>query len=109
MPTVLDLGDLIGGDNPADDRSLPVIIRGNQSPCTVVQLQCGISQYIGNAKWSELRTNATYDHRLWSGPLNNEPANHHVSARLNKAPSTDVTEVRWCGRRRSGRRRCRCR
>src|SRR6476659_5049362 len=35
MPTVLDRANLVGGDDPADYRSLPVVIRGNQRPCTV--------------------------------------------------------------------------
>ena len=29
MPAVLDRANLIAGDNPADYRSLPVVIRGN--------------------------------------------------------------------------------
>ena len=92
MAAVLDVADLIAGDNPADYRSLPVIIRGNQSSCAVVQFQCRISQCIGNIIWrcTELRTNGTNNHPLWSGPLNNETANHHVVARLHKAASTDV-------------------
>ena len=43
-----NVANLVAGDNPADDRSLPVIIRGNQSPSAVMQLQCRISQCIGN-------------------------------------------------------------
>ena len=51
MPAVLDRADLVASDNPADYRSLPVIIRGNQSSGAVVQFQCRISQCIGNTKW----------------------------------------------------------
>src|SRR6516162_8093146 len=45
---VLDSADLIAADDAADLRSLPVIITGNQSPAAVVQVQCRISQCIGN-------------------------------------------------------------
>src|SRR6516165_2144461 len=78
MPTVLDRANLVGGDDPGDYGSLPVVIRGNQRPCTVMQFQCRISQYIGNPKRSELRTNGTQNHRLCLAALDNEPANHHV-------------------------------
>ena len=71
---------------------LPVIIRGNQSSSAVVQLQCRISQCIGNTVLSELRTNGANNYPLWFSPLNNEPANHHVVARLHKAASTDVAQ-----------------
>ena len=36
MPAVLDRADLIAGDDPADYRSLPVVIGSNQSSCAVV-------------------------------------------------------------------------
>src|SRR6266511_1715325 len=36
-------GDLVTGNNPADNRCHPVIVRGNQSSSAVVQLQCRIS------------------------------------------------------------------
>ena len=87
----LDVADLVGGDNPADDRRRPVVIRGNQRSRAVVQLQCRISQCIGNAILSELRAYGTNNYPLWFGPLNNEAANHHVIARLNKGACTDVT------------------
>ncbi len=47
VPYVLDL---VAGDNPANYRGHPVIVRGNQSSGAVVQLQCRISQCIGNVK-----------------------------------------------------------
>src|SRR5204862_336394 len=92
MQAVLNRTDLTAGDNAADHRSLPVVIRGNQSPCAVVQFQCRISQCIGNIIWrrNKLGTNGTNNHRLWSGPLHNETANHHVVASLNKAPSANI-------------------
>ena len=59
-------------------------------PGTVVQLQCRISHRIGNAILSELRTYGANYYPLWFGPLNNEAANHHVVACLNKGARTDV-------------------
>src|SRR5436190_11487964 len=90
MPAVSDRVHLVVGDNSADDCSLPVIIRGNQSACAVMQVQCRISQYIGDPKVCELGTNGAHNHRLWSAPLNNESTDHHVIACLHKAPRTDV-------------------
>jgi hypothetical protein len=99
----LDSAYLVAADDAADLRSLPVIVTGNQSPVAIVQFQCRISQCIGDPKLSELRANGTHNHRLWLGPFNNESANHYVVARLNKAASTDVAELRWnCGSVREG-------
>ncbi len=85
MPAVLDLDDLAGRDNPADDCMLPVIIRGNQSASAIVQFQCRISECIGNAISRELRTNGTHNHSLFgSSPCNDETANHHVVSRLHQ-------------------------
>ena len=53
VPAVLDVANLVAGDNSADDRSLPVIVRGNQSPSAIVQFQCRIGQCIGNAILSQ--------------------------------------------------------
>src|SRR5436305_1044131 len=66
IAAVYDLLDLVVGDNPADDRSPPVIIRGNQSSCAIVDLQCWISQRIGNVIWrrTELRANGAYNYPL---------------------------------------------
>src|SRR5262249_42353936 len=104
--------DLVLSDNPADDRSLPVIIGSNQSSVAVVQFQCGILQWIGNAKRTELRANGAYDHSLCSRALDNETTNHHVVPGLNKAASADIAEHcprcrarRWCS---SWRRWCTC-
>ena len=69
---------------------LPVIIRGNQSSRPIVQLQCRISQYIGNAILSELGANGANNHSFCLRPLNDEPANHHVVACLHKAASTNI-------------------
>src|SRR5437867_11686728 len=44
VAAVLNILDLALGDNPADDRSLPVIVRGNQSSIAVVQFLRRISQ-----------------------------------------------------------------
>src|SRR4029078_6142854 len=90
MAAVPDIASLIAGDNPADYRLLPVIIRGNQSSAAIVQLQGGIAQCIGNAILSELGTYGANNHPLWFGPLNNEASNHHVVARLHKAASANV-------------------
>ena len=44
VAAVYDVADLVSGDDPADYRGLPVIIRGNQSSCAIVQFQGGIGQ-----------------------------------------------------------------
>src|SRR4029077_3800894 len=38
MPAVLDCANLVGGDDSADYRSLPVVIRGNQRSRAIVQV-----------------------------------------------------------------------
>ena len=43
VTAILNILDLVLGDDPADDGGLPVIIRGNQSSIAIVQFQCGIS------------------------------------------------------------------
>jgi hypothetical protein len=49
MPAVLDSANLVGSDNPADDRLLPVIIRSNQGPGAIMQFQGRISQTTMNS------------------------------------------------------------
>src|SRR5205823_787408 len=90
VATVLNRVNLISGDNPAEYRRLPVIIASNQCSAFVVQFQRRISQRIGDPKMRELRANGTNDHSLWPSALNNETANHHVLARLNKGAARDV-------------------
>ena len=51
MPAVLNSADLISGNDAAYYRGLPVIVRSNQSPNAVVQLQRRIGQCIGNVIW----------------------------------------------------------
>src|SRR6478609_6827248 len=92
VAAVLNVLDLVLGDDAADYRLLPVVVRGNQSPVAIVQFQCRISQEIWNAVLAELGANGTYDHVLWLTPLYNEPANHHVVASLNKTTSTDIAQ-----------------
>ena len=70
----------------------PVIIRGNQSSRAIVQLQCRISQALGTPYLGELRANGANNYSLWFGPLNNESANHHIVARLNKGARADITQ-----------------
>src|SRR6266446_597812 len=92
-PTAIDdILHLVLSDNPADDRRLPVVIRTNQISGAIVQFQCGILQWIGNAKLTELRANSAYDHSLCSRALDNKPTNHHVVPGLNKAASADIAE-----------------
>src|SRR5438034_978354 len=62
VTAVLDFLHLVVGDNSADDSSLPVIIRGNQSSSAIVQFQRWILQWIGNAKLTELRANGADNH-----------------------------------------------
>src|SRR5438876_1021240 len=64
VTAILNFLDLIVCDDPADYRSLPVIIRGNQSPIAIMQFQCRVLQWIRNAILTELRTNAAYDYSL---------------------------------------------
>src|SRR5437667_94163 len=91
VTAVLDFLHLVMGDNSADDRGLPIIIAANQGARAIVQFQRRILQWIGNAKLTKLRPNGADNHSLWFGPLNNEPSNHHVVARLHKGTRGDVT------------------
>src|SRR5258705_457099 len=93
MAAVLNIADLIAGDNPADYRRLPVIIASNQCSAPVVQFQSGIRQGIGDPKLSKFRTNRTNDHPLWPRALDNKTTNHHMLTRLNKAAGADVTKA----------------
>src|SRR5206468_7935482 len=86
--------------NSPDDRMLPVIIRGNQSLGAVVQFQCRILHWIGDAVLAKLRANGAYDDSLCSRALDNETANHHVVTGLHKAAGADVTDR--CRRRTRG-------
>src|SRR5437879_7959070 len=65
VTAVLDFLHLVMGDNSADDSSLPVIVSANQSASAIVQFQCWILQWIGNAKLTELRANGADNHSLW--------------------------------------------
>src|SRR6266481_3700103 len=92
VTAVLDFLHLLMGDNPADYRGLPIIIAANQSARAIVQFQGRILQWIGNAKLTELRSNGADNHSLGLGSLHNEPADHHVVARLHKRAGTDVAK-----------------
>src|SRR5437773_7023187 len=54
VAAVYDILNLVVSDNSADDCSLPVIIRGNQSSGAVVQFQRRISQGVRYAILTEL-------------------------------------------------------
>ena len=73
VAAVLNITDLVAGDDPADDRSLPVIIRGNQSSRAVMQLQGRISQCIGNAILGKLRANGANNYPFGSVPCTMNP------------------------------------
>src|SRR4029077_17673258 len=92
VTAVLNFLHLVVCDNSADDSSLPVIVSANQSASAIVQFQCGILQWIGNAKLTELRANGADNHSLCSRALDNETTNHHVVPGLHKSASTDVPE-----------------
>src|SRR5437660_11913012 len=94
---VLDLADLIAGDDPADLRSLPIIISGNQCSSAIVQFQGRISQCVGNPILSELRANSTHNHPLRLSSSDNESHNHHIVTRLHKGATTDVPELECSG------------
>src|SRR6266481_3223452 len=92
VTAVLDFLHLVMGDNPADDRSLPIIIATNQGARAIVQFQCGVLQWIGNPKLTELRADGADDHSLGLRALDNESSDHHVVARLHKGAGTDVAK-----------------
>ena len=64
MAAVLNILDLIAGDDPADDCLLPVVVRGNQSPIGIVQFQCWIAHRVWNSELTELRAYCTQNHPL---------------------------------------------
>src|SRR6266568_5141700 len=94
VTAVLDFLHLVMGDNPADDRGLPIIIAANQGARAIVQFQGRILQWIGNAKLTKLRPNGADNHSLGLRALDNESSDHHVVARLHKGASTDVAKDR---------------
>ena len=69
VAAVPDIAYLVAGDDSADDRVPPVIIRGNQSSSAVVQFQRRISQNIGNAILTEFRANGANNDSFWFGAL----------------------------------------
>src|SRR2546423_1470111 len=81
-----------GENTPADDRSLPVIIRGNQRSGAIVLFQWGTSHWIRDAILTDLRANGANNSPLGSRPLHNNPADHHVVARLHKGARTDIAQ-----------------
>src|SRR6266487_70853 len=44
VAAVYNVADLVCSNNPADDRTEPVVIGGDQSSCAIVQFQCRASQ-----------------------------------------------------------------
>src|SRR5438067_1384555 len=76
VTAVLNFLHLIVCDDPADDSSLPVIVSANQSSSAIVQFQCWILQWIGNAKLTELRANGADNHSFWGRALHDESTNH---------------------------------
>src|SRR5258707_470628 len=93
VTAILNIADLIAGDNSAWYCRLPVIIGSNQCSGPIVQFQPRIGQRIGDPILRELRANRTNDDSFWPSPLNNKTANHHMLARLNKAAGADVTKA----------------
>src|SRR5436190_4452465 len=87
----LDFLNLVVCDNPADDGSLPVIIRGKQSASAIMQFQGWISHWIGNSILTELRANGAYDHSLCSRTLYDESSDHHIIAGLDKTARADIS------------------
>ena len=93
MAAVLNICELATGNDPANYRCLPIIIRANQCSGPIVQFQCRISQRVGDPMLRELGANCTNDDSFCPRPLNNKTTNHHVVARLNKAAGADVTQA----------------
>src|SRR3954471_20441128 len=92
MAGVQNLLDLAAGNDPPDDCMLPIIVRGNQSSCAIMQFERGILQRIGNPILTQLRSDRPYDDSFQSAASHDETTNHHVVAGLDKAASTEVTE-----------------
>src|SRR5512133_3007085 len=90
---VLNIADLIAGDNSADYRGLPVIVGSDQRSGPVVQFQSRISQCVGDPILSKLGANGANEDSLWPTTLDNKTTNHHMLARLNKAAGADVTQT----------------
>src|SRR4029077_7568852 len=90
VAAIYDVLHLVSGDNPADDRRHPIVIRGNQSSRAIMQFQGRISQWIGHRVLSEIRTYGANNYPVWLCALDNEPANHHVVVCLNKGARTDI-------------------
>src|SRR6266540_3957115 len=95
MATVLNVLDLVLGDEATDAGMLPVIIRGNQSSSVVVQLQGRISQRIRKAILTQLRAYGANNQPLCFAPLNNEASDQRVVACLHKGARADVAQLRW--------------
>jgi hypothetical protein len=93
MAAVLNVANLMLGDNSADYRGLPVIIGSNKCSVPLCSSNIGLANGIGDPILRELRANGTNDHPLWSLSLNNKTANHHVLTGLNKAAGADVTRL----------------
>src|SRR5215470_11411521 len=93
MTAVLNVADLTAGDNGADYSRLPIIIASNQPSGCIVQLQCGITQHIGDPKLRKLGAYGTDDDSLRPGPLNDKTTKHYMLARLYKAACADVTKT----------------
>src|SRR5438094_6861330 len=64
VAAVYDILDLVLGDNPADDRSLPIIVAANQRSSAVVQFQCGISHRIPEVQSTEHSAYGVNHHSL---------------------------------------------
>src|SRR5947207_2538269 len=94
MPARLNSGDLAGCDDATDYRMLPVIVRGNQSSCAIVQFQGGVSQCIGNIIWrrTELSAYGANNHSLGARSLNDEATNHDVVTGLHKTARADIAK-----------------
>src|SRR5436305_623681 len=92
VTAVLDFLHLLMGDDPADDRSLPIIIAANQSARAIVQFQGRILQWIGNPILTELRANGADDYPLGLRALDDKSSDHNVVARLHKGAGTDVAK-----------------
>ena len=86
-----DIAHLFAGDNPADDRMSPSYrLRQSKLPCRRAAPMSDQPVHWERRIELELRANGAHNHPLWFSPLNNEPANHHVVARLHKAARANV-------------------
>jgi hypothetical protein len=94
----LNLSYLIGSNDAADLRCLPIIIHSNGA-CALVEFQSRVGQRIGNSEICQGRAYCPDDHPLRSASLDNETGDQHVLPGTYMQPSRNVSKrCRYGGR-----------